>query len=243
MLNWRQSRCLVASIANAALGCLPAYLISGGHVPPYAFLAIIVAALCEGLAMSPQRIASHSDANGRVMLCNIAHGVAVLICLQTFTVMANTSSLDGGQRGLLGAALLVVGVAMRTTAIHTLGEHFGDGFTPIAARRVTNGPYQFFRHPAELGLLLLVAGYGTLVRGWAVLTIILFAALAVVSTVRVLMEEIAFLGLIDNEPLIRPGRPFFGDRARRLAASGLYRVADIIEASKPIKPHTGNASQ
>lgn len=212
MLNWRQSSCLVASIANAALICLPACVLNGGYAPPYAALAIFATAACEGLALSPQRVVSDSNENRLVMLWNISHGVAVLICLQTFTVVANTSPMDGGQWELWGAALLGVGLALRTAAIQTLGEHFADGFEPSAARRVMVGPYRFIRHPAELGLLLIVLGFGTLVCGWSILTVTLFAALTVFSTARVFMEEIALLSLAVNEPEARLGRRFSGAR-------------------------------
>ena len=235
MLTLRQSRCLVASVANAALVCLPACLMNGGYAPRYAALAIFATAACEGLALSSHCVASDSDENRLVMLWNISHGVAVLICLQTFTVVANTSPLDGGQWELFGAALLGVGLALRTAAIQTLGEHFADGFEPSAARRVMVGPYRFIRHPAELGLLLIVLGFGTLVCGWSILTVALFAALAVFSTARVFMEEIALLSLAVNEPEARLGRRFSGDRIRQHAAAHPFRAAAIIEVNESIQ--------
>lgn len=241
MLNWRQSRCLVASIANAALVCFPACIRNGGYAPPYAFFVIIVAAVCEGLALSPQRITSNGDDNGLVKLWNVAHGVTVLICLQAFTVMANTSPLSFGECELLGTALLMVGLSLRTAAIRTLGEHFSDGFEPSAATRVIVGPYRFIRHPAELGLLLIILGFGTLVCGWSILTVMLFAALTAVSAVRVLVEETALQGLAENEPGAQLGGLLFGDR--QYAATSPFRTANIIEASEPVNAHTGNAYQ
>lgn len=243
MLNWRQSSCLVASTANAALVCLPACVINGGYAPPYAALAIFATAACEGLALSPQRGVSNSDESQLVMLWNISHGVAVMICLQAFTVTANTSSLGDGHWELVGAALLIVGLALRTTAIRTLGEHFADGFEPSAARRVIAGPYHFIRHPAELGLLLIILGFGTLVCGWSIVTVTLFAALTAVSTVRVIMEEMALQGLSTNKPVARLGRRFSGDRIRQHAAARPFRAAAIIEARESIQAYTGNAYQ
>lgn len=243
MLNWRQSSCLVASIANAALVCLPAYVVSGGRVPPYAFLAIIVAALCEGVALSPQRIARNGGEKRHVMLWNMTHGVAVLICLQTLTVVANTSPLHSGQSELLGAALLALGLALRTAAIRTLGVHFADGFEPSAATRVIAGPYRFIPHPAEFGLLLVISGFGTLICGWSILTAMLYAGLTVVSAVRVCMEEMALHGLTDNEPGAQLGRLFFGDRVRQHDSPNPFRIVDIVVASEPFKAYTGNAYQ
>jgi protein-S-isoprenylcysteine O-methyltransferase Ste14 len=243
LLNCRLSRCGVASIANAAIVCLPACLINGGYAPPCAALAIFVAAVCEGLALSPQRVVGNGNENGLVMLWNIAHGVAVLICLQAFTVMANTSPLGRQEWEVIGAALLIGGIALRTAAIRTLGEHFADGFEPSAATRVIAGPYHFIRHPAELGLLLIIVGFGTLVRGWSIVPVALFAALTVVSTMRVIIEEMALQGLSGNEPAARAERRFSGERVRGHAARSPFRIADVIKASEPISAYMGNAYQ
>lgn len=243
MLNWRQSRCLSASIANAALVCLPACVINGGYVPPHAAVAIFVAAVCEGLALSPQRVDSNGTENRLVMLWNIAHGMAVLISLQAFTVMANTSPPAGEECGLIGAALLMVGLVLRTAAIRTLGEHFADGFEPSAARRVIAGPYRFIRHPAEFGLLLIIAGFGTLVCGWSILPVALFAALTVVSMIRVIMEEIALQGISENEPAAQVGRLFSDDLVRRYTARSPFRIANVVKAKEPISAYMGHAYQ
>lgn len=243
MLNWRQGSCLVASISNAALVCLPACVINGGYAPPYAALAIFASAACEGLALSPQRGVRNVYESRLVMLWNIAHGVAVLICLQAFTVTATTSSVGHGHWEFVGAALLIVGLALRTAAIRTLGEHFADGFKPSAAGRVIAGPYHFMRHPAEVGLLLIVLGFGTLVCGWSIFTVMLFAALTAVSTIRVVMEEMALQGLAINEPVARLGRRFSGDHIRQHAAACPFRTAAIIEASESIQAYTGHAYQ
>lgn len=243
MLNWRQSRCLSASIANAALVCLPACVINGGYASPYAALAVFVAALCEGLAISPQRVVSNRTENGLVMLWNIAHGVTVLISLQVFTVMDNTSPLGRAHWALIGAAVLIVGLVLRTAAIRTLGEHFVDGFKPSAAKRLIAGPYRFIRHPAELGLLLVIAGFGTLVCGWSILPVSLFAALTVLSTMRVFMEEIELQRLSENGPAERVGRYFSGDRVRTHSTRSPSRSAALINSGKTIYLRMENGYQ
>ncbi len=241
MLNWRQSKCLVASIANAALVCLPACVINGGYAPPYAPVAIFVAAVCEGLALSPQRVDSNGTENRLVMLWNIAHGMAVLISLQAFTVMANTSPPAGEECGLIGAALLMVGLTLRTAAIRTLGVHFADGFEPSAARRVIAGPYRFIRHPAEFGLLLIIAGFGTLVCGWSISTTALFAFLSAVSTMRVMVEERALQPLLVGKAAAGCGHRLFSHRIPRHGAYSSFRSARISPAGDPIRAHLGNA--
>ena len=169
--------------------------------------------------------------------------MAVLLSLQAFTVMANTSPPAGEERGLLGAALLMVGLVLRTAAIRTLGEHFADGFEPSAARRVIAGPYRYIRHPAEFGLLLIIAGFGTLVCGWSVLPVALFAALTVVSMIRVIMEEIALQGISENEPAAQVGRLFSDDLVGRYTARSPFRIANVVKAKEPISAYMGHAYQ
>lgn len=238
MLNWRQSRCLVASIANAALVCFPAWVMNDGHVPPYAALAIVIAAACEGLVTSPQRIAATGNGCGMMPLWNVVQGVAVLVCLQSFAVM----STPGGEGWeVIGAIALMSGIALRTAAIWTLGQHFGDGFEPSASHRVTVGPYRFVRHPAELGLLLMIAGFGTLVCGWSILTVAIFAFLAAVSTVRVVAEELVLEGIAANDPASREGNRVCGSRFSRHLGCEPWRSDATALACELIHVSSGNA--
>lgn len=241
MLNWRQSKCLVASIANAALVCLPACVINGGYAPPYAAVAIFVAAVCEGLALSPQRVDRNSTKNRLVMLWNIAHGIAVLISLQALTVMANTSPPAGEECRLIGVALLMVGLTLRTAAIRALGEHFADGFEPSAARRVIAGPYRFIRHPAESGLLLIIAGYGTLVCGWSIFTTAMFAFLSAVSTMRVMVEERALQLLPVGKAVAVCDHRLVSHQIHQHGAYGSLRSARISPVGDSIRAYLGNA--
>lgn len=238
MLNWRQSRCLVASIANAALVCFPAWVISDAHVPPYAALAIVIAAACEGFVTSPQRVAGTGNECGMMPLWNVVQGVAVLACLQSFAVM----STPGGEGWeVIGAIALMSGIALRTAAIWTLGVHFGDGFQPSASHRVTVGPYRFVRHPAELGLLLMIAGFGALVCGWSILTAAMFAFLAALSTVRVLAEELVLQRISGNAPSSRVGNRVSGSRFSRHFGCKPWRSSATALARELIQLSLGNA--
>jgi protein-S-isoprenylcysteine O-methyltransferase Ste14 len=238
--NWRKSSYLVAGIANAALVCFPALAVSGGHVPLCAPLSIVVAAVCEGVATSPQRVNSSGKDSGLVTLWNVAHGVAVLICLQSFT-MISTTSATGGERGsAVGAIFLISGIALRTSAIRALGEHFTDGFAPSAGRRVIAGPYRLVRHPAELGLLLTIAGFGTLVCGWSIGTAALFAFLTAVSTVRIIAEDRSLQSLAENDPAAELGHRSFCGCIRRHAVHGALRNTRITTASGLIHTYWGN---
>jgi protein-S-isoprenylcysteine O-methyltransferase Ste14 len=192
LLSLRKIRCITAAAGNALLVCLPALVMGGVDSITHAAIAIFITAMCEGLATSPYRVARLGADSRLAISWNLAHGVAVLICLQSFTVLSLTGEEgDDGWR-LFGALLLGCGVALRTAAICTLGVNFGDGFTPITLRRVRSGPYRFLRHPAELGLLIIIGGFGTLVRGWSITSAAVFALVTAGSIARVAWEEIAF---------------------------------------------------
>ncbi|MCE9545039.1 MAG: isoprenylcysteine carboxylmethyltransferase family protein [Planctomycetia bacterium] len=59
----------------------------------------------------------------------------------------------------VGSAMLLVGIALRYAAIHTLRQHF---VTEVLVRAdqplVCRGLYRVVRHPSEIGLLLLAVG-------------------------------------------------------------------------------------
>jgi protein-S-isoprenylcysteine O-methyltransferase Ste14 len=232
---------LSASIANAALVCLPACVINGGYASPYAALTVFVAALCEGLAISPQRVGCYGTENRLAMLWNILQGVVVLITLQVFTVMGNTSPLGGTQWALIGLAALIIGLVLRSAAIRTLGEHFSDGFQPSAASRVIAGPYCFIRHPAELGLLMMIAGFGTVLCGWTILTITLFAAMTIVSTVRIFIEEVAMQDLSAGATVTKAGQHRADHLVQWNAARSHFWIGDDSAAKDRLNAFVGNA--
>ena len=140
-------------------------------------------------------------------MCNFVQGVAILLCLQSFTVISVERGASDHTSRYVGVLLLASGAALRNAAIRTLGVDFGDAFSPTSPRRVTEGPYRFMRHPAELGLLMIVAGYGTMLSGWCPLTFGLFALLAAGARVRISWEEEAFAGLASSESSDRCSDP------------------------------------
>jgi protein-S-isoprenylcysteine O-methyltransferase Ste14 len=80
-----------------------------------------------------------------------------------------------------GLALLIAGIAVRATAIVTLGRSFS---TNVAIRTTqtlrTTGLYAWVRHPSYSGMLLIFLGIGLYERNWvsvAIITIFPIAAL------------------------------------------------------------------
>jgi protein-S-isoprenylcysteine O-methyltransferase Ste14 len=63
--------------------------------------------------------------------------------------------------GLLGLALLLLGITVRWTAICTLGKYFtGTVLIKEDHRLVRNGVYKYLRHPAYTGALVAHLGLG-----------------------------------------------------------------------------------
>lgn len=59
-----------------------------------------------------------------------------------------------------GLAMLLVGVAFRQWAIHSLGRHFTDRARILEAHQlIEHGPYRWIRHPSYSGLVLIFMGF------------------------------------------------------------------------------------
>jgi protein-S-isoprenylcysteine O-methyltransferase Ste14 len=117
--------------------------------------------------------------------------------------------------GWLGCACLVLGIAIRLTAVATLRRQFTTTVTIVAQHRlVVSGPYRYVRHPAYLGLLLSLLGLGLSSGNWVVLAVAVALPLAAILY-RIRVEERA---------LVRHFGPAYVDyagRTRRLLP-GIY---------------------
>lgn len=74
--------------------------------------------------------------------------------------------------GILGLALLLAGVAVRWSAIYTLGEYFtGTVLIKRDHQLVRKGLYKHLRHPAYTGALVAHLGLGLSFSNWLSLTL------------------------------------------------------------------------
>jgi protein-S-isoprenylcysteine O-methyltransferase Ste14 len=90
---------------------------------------------------------------------------------------------------LCGLALLVAGIAIRWTAIHTLGRYFTRTVTIKEDHRIIrSGLYKHLRHPSYTGALLAHAGLGLAFRNWLSFTLI-FVPILVAALYRMSVEE------------------------------------------------------
>lgn len=89
---------------------------------------------------------------------------------------------------VIGVALGLVGVALRASAMSTLGRYYS--LTPqaeIEQAIVTRGPYGLIRHPGYAGILLSLLGLQLIVGTWVALFSMLFVLVPL--PVRIEIEE------------------------------------------------------
>jgi protein-S-isoprenylcysteine O-methyltransferase len=91
--------------------------------------------------------------------------------------------------GWLGCACLVLGIAIRLAAVATLRRQFTTVVRIAPQHRlVDSGPYRRVRHPAYLGLLLSLLGFGLCSGNWVSLAVAVGLPLAAI-VYRIRVEE------------------------------------------------------
>ena len=87
--------------------------------------------------------------------------------------------------------LLILGLAIRWTAILTLGTRFSTNVAIHAAQTLrTTGPYRWVRHPSYTGMLVIFAAIGLYERNWISLAVVLVLPTAALLY-RIHVEEMA----------------------------------------------------
>lgn len=97
--------------------------------------------------------------------------VALVGAISASVLLANSPALRTGANTWgtfgLGVAVLAAGEGLRVWAVATLGRFFRREVTIVSGQTVVEtGPYRFVRHPAYLGDLLIVFGFGLAWGSW-----------------------------------------------------------------------------
>jgi protein-S-isoprenylcysteine O-methyltransferase len=93
----------------------------------------------------------------------------------------------------LGAAIFLVGLAIRWYAIVYLGRFFTVNVAIAADHRlIDSGPYRFIRHPSYAGALMAFLGLGLTIGNWVSLALLLAPTLMVFQR-RMDVEESALI--------------------------------------------------
>lgn len=110
-------------------------------------------------------------------------------------------NMFGGAHALKTASVLVLllGLAIRGTAIFTLGKSFSSNVAIQDSQQITRaGLYRFARHPSYLGLLLVFLAVGLHSRNWVSLAVVLVPTTAALLY-RIHVEEIALTKAFGEE--------------------------------------------
>jgi protein-S-isoprenylcysteine O-methyltransferase Ste14 len=98
----------------------------------------------------------------------------------------------------VGLAIMALGVAVRWTAVLSLGRAFSASVAIRAGQQLyTQGLYRRVRHPSYLGLLMILAAIGVHTHNWTGFAIILIPSFAALSY-RIHVEEKALQAAFGN---------------------------------------------
>ena len=90
----------------------------------------------------------------------------LLMCAGAFENRAPERTWESpGGYGVIGMAVILVGVQLRQSAARALGRHFTVVLSVLPDHElVSSGPYRWLRHPNYASLLLIALGTGIMVR-------------------------------------------------------------------------------
>jgi protein-S-isoprenylcysteine O-methyltransferase Ste14 len=101
--------------------------------------------------------------------------------------------------GYVIVGLMAVGLAIRWTAIYTLGKSFSANVAIHSTQRLNrSGLFQFARHPSYSGLVLIFIAMGLTTRNWLGLFLIVVPPMAALLY-RIHVEEIALTAAFGDE--------------------------------------------
>jgi hypothetical protein len=88
---------------------------------------------------------------------------------------------------------------------------------------------------------MMIAGFGTVLCGWTILTITLFAAMTIVSTVRIFIEEVAMQDLSAGATVTKAGQHRADHLVQWNAARSHFWIGDDSAAKDRLNAFVGNA--
>ena len=108
---------------------------------------------------------------------------------------------DGAYAPAAGMSLLLCGIAVRWSAIHTLGRYFTPNVAILDGHRVVRrGIYRYVRHPSYAGSLMAFVGLALALTNWLVIPAALLPLLAA-YLYRIGVEERALREALGGEYL------------------------------------------
>jgi protein-S-isoprenylcysteine O-methyltransferase Ste14 len=138
-------------------------------------------------------IPSRVSDKGSLLVLNVAHAFRLVGMLVGFQGVGRIDGADASLQ-LSGVGLMFAGIAVRWTAIHTLGIFF-TGRVQIREGHplIRTGLYSRLRHPAYAGSLLAYVGLGLAFSNWWTLACSVLPYLVAISY-RIHVEEAVLQG-------------------------------------------------
>jgi len=164
----------LAAVCNGALLTLVAWL---AETSSQAAVVVAGATLLAGVEASLQR---RDDRVGHAPLALLS-GVSLLALLVLAAARPGLAAAPW-----VGGGLMAVGIALRASAMRSLGEAFVTEVRP-SATMVTGGIYRWLRHPSEAGLLMF--GLGAAVATGSGGAFALLALMVALALLRIEREE------------------------------------------------------
>ena len=170
-------------------------------IPIVATIVRVLWVVIELSYLSRYRVNPTRDWDKRsASLWDFANAVAPIGMMLGFTTIGRIQT-GSNLLALIGVALLISGIALRWTAIYTLGRFF----TPKVIiqpdhRLISSGPYRFLRHPSYTGALIAHLGLGLSFSNWFSLALSSIPYL-VATLYRVHVEELALKEALGDEYL------------------------------------------
>lgn len=144
-----------------------------------------------GVATRTKRSSGSVRDRGTLALQWIANVASVTAC--EWIADRFTPNMFGGAHWLkpLSDSLMIVGLAVRWTAILTLGKAFSSNVAIRESQTMQrSGLYRIARHPSYLGLLIIFFAIGVHSRNWFAFTVVMLPT-TVALLYRIHVEEIA----------------------------------------------------
>jgi protein-S-isoprenylcysteine O-methyltransferase Ste14 len=150
-------------------------------------------------ATRTRRTTGNVKDRGSMLLLWVVIFASITAC-EWIASTARPNLLDGGHwLKSAGLALLIAGLAVRWTAILSLGKAFSANVAIQDSQTIYRaGLYRFVRHPSYTGLLLIFLGVGVHSRNWIGLLIVMVATTAALLY-RIHVEEAALHGAFGAE--------------------------------------------